>query len=132
MAAADIVNDRPNSPSTANRAFEMKEELKEFNRSFAITQDDEIHHQHQPSGDASNSINIISISTISPGDVNTPGSNSINVQDTSTHKRDHATSDDSKLGKKFIAPKDFELLKVIGMGAFGKVCLWLHQYQAML
>ena len=130
MAAADIVNDRPNSPSTAERAFEMKEELKEFNRSFAITQDDEIHHQHQPSGDASNnSINIIS--TTSPGDVNT-GSISINAQDISTPKRDHVSSEDSKLGKKFIAPKDFELLKVIGMGAFGKVCLWLCQYRAML
>jgi hypothetical protein len=43
------------------------------------------------------------------------------VSSNSSAQQDLASPDESTLGKRFIAPKDFELLKVIGMGAFGKV-----------
>ena len=131
MAAADIFDTRPNSPTTAgSRVFEMNEELKEFNRSQAIdSQDGEIHPH---SVDASSN-EIDTISTSSPDNVNqVSGAVSRTVQETSTLRQDNVSPDDSNMDengvvwsdgtqKQFIAPKDFELLKVIGMGAFGKV-----------
>jgi serum/glucocorticoid-regulated kinase 3 len=94
MADVNIADD---CPTTADVAFEMNEESKEFNRSLAITHN-ENDMPSQTSGDASSI-----------------------VPDTSTTKQDHASPDKKKQGKQFIAPKDFELLKVIGMGSFGKV-----------
>ena len=133
-ATTDIIDTRPNSSSTAgSRAFEMNEEFKEFNRSLAIDSHREI---HSPSGDAS-STGIDIISPSSPDDLNQVSGASSNVQDNSTPKQENVSLEDSKedkngvIGsdgthKQFIAPKDFELLKVIGMGAFGKVS-WSHR-----
>lgn len=133
MAATDIMDDRPNSPAMANGVFEMKDDSKEFSRSLAITspshhetdnlavQDGEIHNIIQTSEDASN----ISLDTSTPNR-DLPSSDDLNqtsgeVSSNSNAQQDLASPDESTLGKRFIAPKDFELLKVIGMGAFGKV-----------
>lgn len=131
------MDDRPSSPAIAMAigAFEMKEESKEFSRSLAIStspshhetdtpavQDGEIHDIINPtSEDASSN----SLDTSTPSQ-DFPSSDDLNqtsgeVSSNSNAQQDLASPDESALGKRFIAPKDFELLKVIGMGAFGKV-----------
>lgn len=119
MAATNNADAHPNPPSMAVKVFEMNEESKEFNRSLVIdTQDGEI---HPPSGDASSKA-IDTISTPSPDDLDhVSRAESSNMQDSLAQKQDHSSSDVLTREKQFIAPKDFELLKVIGMGAFGKV-----------
>ena len=136
MAATDIMDDRPSSPAMAIGAFEMKEESKEFSRSLAIStspshhetdtpavQDGEIHDSiiNPTSEDASSN----SLDTLTPSQ-DLPSSDDLNqtsgeVSSNSNAQQDLASPDEPALGKRFIAPKDFELLKVIGMGAFGKV-----------
>lgn len=78
---------------------EKKEEIndvtREFNRSLSMNADAD-----SPKDD-----------TKIPSSPNPPASN----------ESTHTNNDGQTKDKRFVAPKDFELLKVIGMGAFGKV-----------
>ena len=75
-----------------NNIKEMKEVTKEFQRSLSITNDDGLNSRVDSSQKE-----------------NEPSENDSEQSNTADRKRH------------FLAPKDFELLKVIGMGAFGKV-----------
>jgi len=103
------VNDRPNSLPTADGDTVIKEMSKEFNRSLFIS------NTNAP---------------IKDGDIQTSGVNvNGDTKEVSSADKicDHPSpgesnkEPESKADGQFIAPKDFELLKVIGMGAFGKV-----------
>lgn len=93
VMAAPPLNKQPSLEMTED---EKKEEIndvtREFNRSLSINGNDD------PPLD----------------DVNTP-------PETSTNASANEPTNEEATDKRFVAPKDFELLKVIGMGAFGKV-----------
>ncbi|KAL7535517.1 hypothetical protein ACHAXR_006537 [Thalassiosira sp. AJA248-18] len=99
---------RPISPPAADGVTEMNEVSKEFNRSLSIS------NSYAP---------VANIDGIQPSSDVADIAEDIPADKT----EDQPTSDEpskepeSKADRKFIAPKDFELLKVIGMGAFGKV-----------
>eukprot|EP00574_Skeletonema_japonicum_P012463 CAMPEP_0201723032 /NCGR_PEP_ID=MMETSP0593-20130828/7207_1 /ASSEMBLY_ACC=CAM_ASM_000672 /TAXON_ID=267983 /ORGANISM="Skeletonema japonicum, Strain CCMP2506" /LENGTH=746 /DNA_ID=CAMNT_0048214067 /DNA_START=12 /DNA_END=2252 /DNA_ORIENTATION=+ len=89
-----------------NNIKEMKEVTKEFQRSLSISNDDGLNSRVDVSQKE-----------------NEPSENNNNEQ--SNNKAD---------GNKrhFLAPKDFELLKVIGMGAFGKVLQVRNRHSSMV
>lgn len=106
------MNDRPNSPlSVDGAAAEMNEVSKEFNRSLSLSNSDAVIARGAGQDDKGAGVQG---SNVNGGTKNTPSS--------SDPPEDVPSKElECKLDRNFIAPKDFELLKVIGMGAFGKV-----------
>lgn len=92
MTTAEVIIDRPISPPSGEDGEEMNEVSKEFNRSSSIPQD------------------------VSPADEGRGQP----IPKAQPNKDDTETNAGTAT-KHFLAPKDFDLLKVIGMGAFGKV-----------
>ena len=92
MTTAEVIIDRPISPPSGEDGEEMNEVSKEFNRSSSIPQD------------------------VSPADEGRGQP----IPKAQPNKDDTETNTGTAT-KHFLAPKDFDLLKVIGMGAFGKV-----------
>eukprot|EP00581_Thalassiosira_minuscula_P003246 CAMPEP_0183738070 /NCGR_PEP_ID=MMETSP0737-20130205/53690_1 /TAXON_ID=385413 /ORGANISM="Thalassiosira miniscula, Strain CCMP1093" /LENGTH=693 /DNA_ID=CAMNT_0025972517 /DNA_START=53 /DNA_END=2131 /DNA_ORIENTATION=+ len=107
---AIMADDRPSSPSSAGGAAEaeMNEVSKEFNRSLSLNLKDE-----QIVESAESQVAIITDVDTATKDVTIPSASDSPVEPSDETENEN--------GKKFIAPKDFELRKVIGMGAFGKV-----------
>ena len=95
---------------TPNDKSEMMNEVtKEFNASLSIPDNNDILQ------DISNGTN--NTQDVQSADDKGIDSNKDNVDSSDAP----SNTNESKPNKNFIAPKDFELLKVIGMGAFGKV-----------
>ena len=92
MTTAEVIIDRPISPPSGEDGEEMNEVSKEFNRSSSIPRD------------------------VSPADEGRGQP----IPKAQPNKDDTETNAGTAT-KNFLAPKDFDLLKVIGMGAFGKV-----------
>ena len=92
MTTAEVIIDRPISPPSGEDGEEMNEVSKEFNRSSSIPQD------------------------VSPADEGRGQP----IPKAQPNKDDTETNTGTAT-KHFLTPKDFDLLKVIGMGAFGKV-----------
>ena len=90
-------------------SIEMNEVTKEFNASLSIPDNNDILQ------DISNGTN--NTQDVSAADDKTDSNKDNNVDSIDAP----SNTNESKPNKNFIAPKDFELLKVIGMGAFGKV-----------
>jgi len=93
---------------TPNDKSEMMNEVtKEFNASLSIPDNNDI-------------LQDISNGTNNTEDVSAADDKGID-SNKDLHSDAPSNTNESKPNKNFIAPKDFELLKVIGMGAFGKV-----------
>lgn len=91
-----------NNADTNNIKEEIAEVTKEFQRSLSITHDDGLKSRMDDSSQKENEQSA-----------NNNENDGHNVVSNTT------VADDGR--RHFVAPKDFELLKVIGMGAFGKV-----------
>ncbi len=91
-----------NNAETNNIKEEIAEVTKEFQRSLSITHDDGLNSRMDDSSQKENEQSANN----NENDGHNVVSNTIVADDGRRH---------------FVAPKDFELLKVIGMGAFGKV-----------
>ena len=96
----DMSVDKLQTPLT-DRLLEMNEVTKEFNTSLSIPDNNDILQ------DISNDTNTQDVSAADDKGIDS--------------NKDNVDSIDAPTNTNFIAPKDFELLKVIGMGAFGKV-----------
>ena len=103
MTTAEVIIDRPISPPSGEDGEEMNEVSKEFNRSSSIPDNSTENH------------GVIN-QDVSPADEGCGQP----IPKEQPSKDDTETNADTGT-KHFLAPKDFDLLKVIGMGAFGKV-----------
>ena len=123
--AQEVVEERPSMPEPltvdvdANGAtLDVNELSKEFNCSLAIP--DNAHAtpngEIQASNDVGSDAKDDDIPPADKVDTDQPSPEAEPNKETEVE-----TQTEDKAAKHFIAPKDFELLKVIGMGAFGKV-----------
>lgn len=103
MTTAEVIIDRPISPPSGEDGEEMNEVSKEFNRSSSIPDNSTENHG-------------VLNQDVSPADEGRGQP----IPKAQPNKDDTETNAGTAT-KHFLAPKDFDLLKVIGMGAFGKV-----------
>lgn len=109
--------DRPDSPLSVDGATaEMNEVSKEFHRSLSISNNDAV--IAKSAGQDDKGVGVQSSNCANGGTKN--ASSSSDSPEDVPNKEVESQSD-----RKFIAPKDFELLKVIGMG---ECATWVSVY----
>mmetsp|Transcript_31230 Transcript_31230/g.64944 ORF Transcript_31230/g.64944 Transcript_31230/m.64944 type:complete len:761 (-) Transcript_31230:99-2381(-) len=92
---------------------EMREFSKEFHHSLSIDQESESKKAIKENKKSSEKSSCLSVESTAK--------NSSNDTSNTTSSNNKKNGKDNQQCKRFVAPKDFELLKVIGMGSFGKV-----------
>eukprot|EP00584_Thalassiosira_punctigera_P009223 CAMPEP_0172533474 /NCGR_PEP_ID=MMETSP1067-20121228/6165_1 /TAXON_ID=265564 ORGANISM="Thalassiosira punctigera, Strain Tpunct2005C2" /NCGR_SAMPLE_ID=MMETSP1067 /ASSEMBLY_ACC=CAM_ASM_000444 /LENGTH=762 /DNA_ID=CAMNT_0013318121 /DNA_START=225 /DNA_END=2510 /DNA_ORIENTATION=+ len=121
------MNDRLDSPPSADAdgATEMNEVSREFNRSLSLSKKDAPTANGVGKEDES-------AKTLESNDVDADAKDMAPSSSGPPEDAGATNEPESKSKRNFIAPKDFELLNVIGMGAFGKVLQVRNRYSSKI